>query len=112
HITNMEFTRAVRFEHEMLPVAADGFRVGQFGKMNARMRHLRGEGFVAKVQADAIWGRSADDARQQGRSVNKFEIGKIGRVAPIPEHARAGAALDVAATRVKWKSRRAARDHT
>jgi hypothetical protein len=75
------------------------------------MRHFGSDCFVAEIETNPISRGPADHTRENRRSMKKLEVWQIRGVAPIPQHARARTALDVAAPGVKWKGGRAADNH-
>ena len=91
------------FDDEMLFAVGDRGGVVELREYHAWMRHFAGDGFVAKVEAEAVFIGSADDAREDERGGNEKLRGASFRVTRIPKNARAGAALDIAAVRVEVK---------
>ena len=74
------------------------------------MRVFRRDRLVAKVEAQTVLARLADDAREQHGGGQKVHVRQLLAVAEIPQHARAGTALHVGALGVNRKGRRAAGD--
>ena len=100
--------RERRFHDQMFFAVHHRFRVVEIQEDHARVRHLGGDGLVAEIEANAVRAGLADHAREENGSGQEMKVRQLPSVARVPEHAGAGAALDILSARVHPKRRRAA----
>jgi len=109
-IADGEFAGARRFDDEVFLAVHDGGGVGKFEQAHARVWVLRGDGFIAEVEAKTIGSGPADDAREQHRRGLEGEFREFVRVTEIPEYGGAGTQFAVGVFGVQGEGRRAPGD--
>lgn len=96
-------------EDEMLFAMHDRGGVRKVQELDAGLGILRRDGFVAKIDAQAIWRRFANDTSEDECRNVELQIGKL-LITKIPKNIRTGAAFAIVMAGVKAKSGGAAGD--
>src|SRR3954467_11928918 len=105
HVANTKFSGRGSFENEMLLTVYDRIGVGELREFSARLRVLRGDRFVAEIEAYAIYAGLADNTCQNGGCDLKIEIGIFFRVTNIIENGSAWTAFNAFPLRMDWERR-------
>src|SRR5712692_8849540 len=108
NVAYRELPGARRLDDEVLFAVRREFGVRQVQQMHAWMGVFRRDRFVAEVEAKPVSARFADHASQHQGGGEKIQVGQLGGIAVVPEHAGPRATFDGGAPGMHRKGRSAA----